>query len=481
MLGVSLFLYYVILKIFLVLSETDLSEYIKSYVRSEDLLNRPAQVASRVLDQMSDIYLGRKTIYGYESPVIILLIVLAAAGIIQRAYRVAGRRGGLFASLTILVLLTAPFGMNLMSGGTVPPRSLVAVPVALASLGLLGFKYGPRWLSRIGVIVLLLVYFCTFRSLSGFNAARELVQLHDHQLALVISQRIASVAGPAKPGKPLTLDLFGFQSFQTPYPRNAESTIGASFFEWDHGDPYRIRDYMRLIGLPPFNVVALEHRSKLLDEFVVMPAWPAQGSVRAAADGTILVKLSDAPNEYYRQLLRAKDPSAKADDKPFYRLSTAVESSWSVQNAWRPQRSSEGIALDTKNDPQFIFSTGALGILENCNRIELHTRLRVELPTSVQIFYKRPGQAEFLGEISIGTQISPAGDGGFVDVNLQMISGGGFADSFRLDPGDGYQRVTVGEIEMFCRYPPRLLEFGVRSQDRARGNAGGAGRTPSGL
>jgi hypothetical protein len=210
---------------------------------------------------------------------------------------------------------------------------------------------------------------------------------------------------------------------------------------------------MKLIGLPIFNVVRPEQRFKFLDEFATMPNWPASGSVRAAADGTILVKLSDVPNPYYRRLLVSKDPSAKADDKPFYRLSTAIEGSWSVQNAYPQQRSSEGISLDANYDPQLMFITGASRIVEPCRRIELHIRLRVERLTTVQIFYKKPGQTDFHGDMSTDTQILPAGDGGFVDVSLQIISREGFADSFRLDPVDGYQTVTIGEMELFCRYP----------------------------
>jgi hypothetical protein len=202
--------------------------------------------------------------------------------------------------------------------------------------------------------------------------------------------------------------------------------------------------------LPTFDVVAPERRPTLLDQFVMMPAWPAAGSVREAADGTILVKLGDEPNVLCRQLLARKDPSAKANDEPFYRLSTAEGGSWSVRNASAQRRTSEGIALDTLDDPNLLFRTSASQIIENCSRIELHTRLKIERSTSVQFFYKMPGQTEVQVDMA-DTQISPATDGGFVDVNIQIFSRRGFADSFRLDPVNGRQRVTIGELELFCR------------------------------
>ena len=452
-LGFSLFLYSVILKFFLVLSAQHIGSYIQIYIRIDDLIAHPAQILSQLLNQMMDIYLGRKSIYGYESPVIILLVLVAATGIVHRAYRLGGARGSFIAVLSIFTLLALPFGMNLISGGSMPPRSLVAVPVVLASLGLLGFKYGPRWLSRIGLIILVLVFFCILKSLSGFNATRELVQLHDRQLAMALSERIAHVVDSAKSSKPLTLDVFGFQSFHTPYPRVNESTIGTSFFEWDRGNPYRMVYYMKLIGLPVFNVVRPERRFELLDQFVAMPSWPAMGSVRTARDGTILVKLGEEPNPLYSQLLATKDPSSRPDDEPFYRMSTAEASSWSVLNVSVAHRSSEGLVLDTGSDPQLVFRTGALPIVKGCGRIELSTKLRVEKPSKVQVFYKKPEQTEFTGDMTIATEIVPPANGGFVELNFQMISREGFADSFRLDPVEDYQRVTIREIELFCRYP----------------------------
>ena len=301
--------------------------------------------------------------------------------------------------------------------------------------------------------MLLLVYFAIFQILGGFNAARELVQLHDHEMAGALSERIARIASSTASERPLTLEVFGYQAFQTPFPRINSSTIGASFFEWDQGNPRRIATYMKLIGLPAFNVEPPEGiNNKLLDEFVLMPSWPAQDSVRAAADGTILVKLSDVLAPRYRQLLASKDPSAKASDEPLYRLSTAGAGSWSVQNALISQETSEGIVLKTNGNPNFIFRTGASQILENCSRIEMHARLKIEQTSNALIFYKITGQTDFQGDAATYTPISPAADGGFVDVNLQAISRKGFEDSFRFDPVQSPQHVTIGEVELFCRH-----------------------------
>ncbi len=426
---------------------------IQEYVNPDLFFHHPKLVISNLFKQMAEVYFGLPAAYGSKAHIFAVLIFLAAAGLVHRAHRIAGLRGAFFAGLAILALLIAPFGIDLMSGGNMPLRVLVAVPAALASLGLLGFKYAPRWLSRIGIFVLLLAYFAIFQILSGFNAARELVQLHDHEMAVALSERIARITSSEAYERPITLEVFGYQAFQTPFPRIKSSTIGASFFEWDDGNPLRIATYMKLIGLPAFNVEPPEGINiKLLDEFVLMPSWPAQDSVRAAANGTILVKLSDVLAPRYRQLLATKDPSAKAGDEPLFRLSTADVGSWSLQNALVSQKTSEGIVLKAKGYPNLAFKTGASQILENCSRIEMHARVKIERTSDAQIFYKILGQTDFHGDVATDTPISPAADGGFVDVYRQAVSRKGFEDSFRFYPVKSPQHVTIGEIELFCRH-----------------------------
>ncbi|MEN6441633.1 MAG: hypothetical protein ABFD97_23980, partial [Syntrophobacter sp.] len=346
-----------------------------------------------------------------------------------------------------------PFGINLMSGGIMPLRSLVAVPVAFAILGLLGFKYAPAWLSRVGILALLLAYFAIFQISSGFNAARQLVQVHDHEMAGAISERIARVVGHANPGKRIFFESFGEQSFKAPFPRIEGSTIGASFFEWERGSPYRIIAYMKLIGLPVLRGVPKENLThQLLDEFVLMPPWPAQDSVRAAANGMILLKLSDVPGERYEKLLTSKDSSADPNSEPFYRLSSASADSWSVQAVSSARKTAEGLVLETGTDSNLTFRVGAPQVLRDSSRIEIHARLKIKQACGAQMFYTCRGQSASKLSTAIGGPISPAADGGYIDVNLQAICRDGFEDSFRWNMVGPAQHETIGELELFSRH-----------------------------
>jgi len=470
-LAASLILYTLILKFCLFVTKVGI-DYIQGFLRPEILFDRPIKVLSDLFRRVGNIYFGHSTVFGINARSFAVLVFLAAAGVVGRAHHLAGIRGGLLAALAILTLLFTPFGINLMSGGIMPLRSMVAVPAAFASLGLLGFKYAPCWLSRIGILFLLLAYFAMFQILSGFNATRQLAQSHELAIASALSERIARIAQSQNPPKKLIdFEVFGALPFKTPYSRIEDSTIGASFFEWDKGDPYRIADYMRLIGVSSLRGIAREAvNHKLLDEFVSMPSWPAQGCVRAAEDGTVLVKLSDVPSIRYQPLLVKKDPSANPDDKPFYRLSAAAAGSWSARSAVA-QKTGDGIVLDTKVDPNFTFVTGAPEILRNCTRIEIHARLKVERPDSAQMFFKPSGQKVFQGPTVVDVPVSPAADGKFIDVYLQATSRNGFEDSFRFDPVEFPQHITIGEIEFFCRHQRPAVE-----QDEKPEGAGSGGK-----
>jgi len=88
--------------------------------------------------------------------------------------------------------------------------------------------------------------------------------------------------------------------------------------------------------------------------------------------------------------------------------------------------------------------------LKQCKKLEVHIQIAIERPDLVQIFYKRPDQAEFREEQSLQSAISPSSANGWQEVSFEIESGSGFADSFRLDPVNQQQRVRLGLVELFC-------------------------------
>ena len=76
------------------------------------------------------------------------------------------------------------------------------------------------------------------------------------------------------------------------YPLVYTTTSGASFFEWDDGNPLRMVRYMNLVGYPQYVPVAIDQRPRFASVYQEMPIWPMEGSVKLL-DGVVLVKLSE--------------------------------------------------------------------------------------------------------------------------------------------------------------------------------------------
>jgi hypothetical protein len=70
--------------------------------------------------------------------------------------------------------------------------------------------------------------------------------------------------------------------------------MGKSFFEWDEGNPYRIVDYMRLLGFNNLRVISPDQRRALSPAFDRMAPWPAESSV-LNVDDVFLVNSTKSP------------------------------------------------------------------------------------------------------------------------------------------------------------------------------------------
>jgi|GEM_PF-1606111 len=420
------------------------ADYILGYVRFEALLTSPLTVLRQLLNEALAVYLGGNLVYGMAAPAFALLTLFVVAASVWSGWRRWGARGVIAAAIGSAIVLTLPFGLNPMSGGLMPFRSLVGVPVALTGLGLIGFSVLPTWGRRVGGLVLIASLLTMLQIEGRYNATRSLVALQDQQLASALARRIAVLVGPLSLKYPVKVDVFGWRTPSLPYARADGSTIGASFFEWDQGNPYRITAYMRLLG---YNVVTLSSEERLADaerlkRFLRMPAWPAPDSVQQESNGTILIKLSED--------MKLGDGKFDVVNSFYHRVLLKDEGEWNIINGNGVFSRDGYLVIKAQNDVNFIFKTGSADPLKKCKKLEVHLQLAVERPDLVQIFYKRPGQTEFREEQSLQSAISPGAENGWQQVSFEIESGSGFADSFRLDPVNQQQRVRLGLVELFC-------------------------------
>jgi hypothetical protein len=144
--------------------------------------------------------------------------------------------------------------------------------------------------------VLLILEFQILQATGLYAAAIEITGNHDRALAANLYERVGALSTDGCNDKPCVVDVYGQYHINTPYPTAWGSTMGASFFEWDDGNIYRMFSFMRLLGYT--NFVALgdpQYRTNNITLFEKMPVWPAAGSVIKSKD-VYLVKLSNIPD-----------------------------------------------------------------------------------------------------------------------------------------------------------------------------------------
>lgn len=433
----------------LVLFITDLKlSYVSNYYRPEVLITRPWQVVQLTLDQMQRVYGGSPSVYGITAFIFPVILIIGATGLILRMLRSSGPMSAFLTGLAVLLLLTIPFGMNLLHGGAMPLRSLVAVPLVICVVVLLGLRYAPSWLLSIGLIALVPFYFTVAYALSNFSAARIFVQAHDQLLAGAIGQRIGLLAGAPRWDAPLKFDQFGGESFHSVYPRQRGETLGVSVFEWSGGHPRRLASYLKLLGLANLDVVTDQKRLELLDTFTLMPPWPREGSV-ALLDGTLLIKLSDRPNNIYAKLIEtgAADSGRNPRPEPFFRLASAPAGAWSPIGKTSARQDGDVVVLTTDR-PQIEFTVADKEKLRNCARLELDAQLKRPRGGVATVKFRPTDESAFRDDFIARAPVNAKN--GEAEVTVRFVSRTGFAETFRFGLAGMQQPVTLTNIELRC-------------------------------
>jgi len=277
---VSILFYFIVLKIWLHIIGLE-NKYIDHFVKinllmsnTKEIVQRTAMFGSAMLLGTSDIFPGRLILIG---PTLVLGAVLAWWNV--------GCRTALVLGAAILV----PLGAPLFSGGDLPYRTLLALPIALAGL----IFVAARSRSHLRTILVILSAYCALHfALIGNRLyyASYLAWLNDRALANRVIMRIEALE--FRPS-PVILEVVGIPKFATSPQRPVvrSSTLGASFFQWDGGNPSRIKLFLKTMGYE-VELISHDQRLAMYKKVNQMPRWPALESVRLV-DGVVVVKFSD--------------------------------------------------------------------------------------------------------------------------------------------------------------------------------------------
>ena len=236
------------------------------------------------------IYLGTHDLYLSRVPVVgltIALSMLSIAHLIAKAETSIGLKCVLVAIFAAVVVV--PFSLNLLSGGYMPHRTLVGLPIAIAGIVFIGSsRMSGRWRDAVLLLTAANVLVFAIASNKSFYAA-SLSYQHDRETAIMILDDIRDLVDLKGEGTQPIL-FVGHHSLRNTHlnPHVYSSTIGKSLFEWDKVNE-RLVAFYKIMGHHYFRPASPEERKRLRGS-IPKHAWPSKQSI-AYRQGVIIVNL----------------------------------------------------------------------------------------------------------------------------------------------------------------------------------------------
>lgn len=290
--GLSCGAYYLINRIFLVVSGTDLV-YVDQIFDLGYLRENTVSVFLKTLEMVRDVYGGSRAIYATEVRVFGMVIALSLTGLALALLRSSLKTSQRLLVLVLTVfLLLLPFVVGLLTRGNIPVRFMIALPVVIAGVAVLGMRLQT---GNFRLLMGLSVLSCVFQfvvSINYLNSSSHLALQADRLLATQVISRIEDARVAAGVRELKYLEVVGYRENQASLLMPKSDTFGASFFAWDQGHAGRIILFLRTLGY--YNGVTalpVERRSLIAAEASAMPEWPAPGSVKIDGD-SVIVKFS---------------------------------------------------------------------------------------------------------------------------------------------------------------------------------------------
>ncbi len=282
--------YYTMQKIFVVSTVAE-TTYTAQYFDVIYLRDNFDTVLTRTWPILFLVYSGDKSIYGIEIPVLGCLIVISllglAANVLRSKMSIINK---IFVVLFSLMLMLLPFASGLFMRGYLAMRFLVALPIPISGLIMLGMD---KNLGIFKILIALLALFSVFQFVISTNhlfASSHLALQADRLLASRLIMRIEDAKIEANAGEDLKyMEIVGYYDQPSTELIPKLETFGASFFEWDQGNVSRVLLFMQTIGYRGLQALPLDRRAQLIELANSLPRCPEKGCVRVVGD-TVVIK-----------------------------------------------------------------------------------------------------------------------------------------------------------------------------------------------
>lgn len=205
-------------------------------------------------------------------------------------------------ALTSVALVSLPIAAESLSAHGVPLRSGVYLPFVVSLMALVAFA-NTQALGRLLLTVLATLAVIGNAVVDNrLYAAGAFAYERDRAFAHDLLREIERVAGDSM-SRPIRIEVVGKKMWPESPLIPKRETLGASFFEWDEGNRYRVAAFLGLFGTDVRGASA-EEIVPIAPIALQMPSWPAEGSIRRERD-VVIVKLGDYSPPQKRALCAA--------------------------------------------------------------------------------------------------------------------------------------------------------------------------------
>lgn len=249
--------------------------YVGGFLDIAGFFNSPIDRLARSANTVMNIIMLSAEKFGLHSPWLAITLLFSVLGcffcVTRSAWRASTIR--LFAIFSALAL---PIIADAIATGGAPLRSGVYYSALVAFFIAFG-------LSTTGHIFKFFFIFSAGAAIIGNSvidnrlfSASAIAYEFDRNIANEVIFEANKLFSRMNNTQPLKIDIIGSKIFNEHPLMPKKETFGASYFEWDGGNKYRVAAFLRLSGL---NVsAATNDESAIISRTAVaMPAWPTPG------------------------------------------------------------------------------------------------------------------------------------------------------------------------------------------------------------
>jgi hypothetical protein len=316
----ALFIYYAIQRLIFFIGVVPGLAYVSDFFDVEFLRRYFGTVLLRIWTfAFLPVYLGDEGIYSIRLRSLAFLSGISFLGLFINLVR--SKRSiinWLLVFSLLLLLLISPFLSGFLMQGYMTLRFLVALPVVIAGIVMLGMLGSSR---SFKLVTILLATYCIFQFVTSTNrlfASSHLAFEADQILATRLITRIEDAQVEAKTQALQSIEIIGYYSRPATKLIPKIETFGASFFEVGQGIPDRVAAFLQIAGLERLHSVSVDRRAELVEIAKSMPTWPDKGSVKVVED-IVLIKFGPYSDAQKMLICSAKQSRSHLYDKSFCR------------------------------------------------------------------------------------------------------------------------------------------------------------------